>query len=68
VAILIHRFYCLAIATFLLAIAHFFFQRKSAKALLTDGRLGGSAWAMLVAIISLAMTAATGWIVISLVR
>lgn len=67
-AILVHRLYCFAIAGFCLAIAHLFFQRKSAKALLADGRLVGSAWALLVAIISLATTAATGWIVISLVR
>jgi len=68
VAILVHRLYCLAIAGFCLAIAHLLFQRKSAKALLADGCLSGSAWALLVAIISLTLALTSGWIVISLMR
>jgi ABC-2 type transport system permease protein len=67
VAILVHRLYCLAVACFCLAIAHLFFQRKSTKSPLVDGRLSGSAWSLLVSIISIATAVATGWIVISLV-
>ena len=58
--ILIHRIYCLAIASACLSVAHFFFRRKSTKGFQVDGRLSGAGWSILVAVVSIAIAAVTG--------
>ena len=58
--ILVHRFYCLAVAVTCLALAHLFFQRKSAKTLLLNGRLNGAGWSFLIAIASVAVSVLAG--------
>jgi ABC-2 type transport system permease protein len=64
--ILIHRFYCLAIAGLCLALGHLFFQRKSTKGFVVDGRLAGAAWSLLLAVVSLATAVVTGWTLLSM--
>lgn len=63
--ILKHRLYCLAIASACLSLAHLFFQRKSTKRLRVDNRLTGSGWAILIALVSVAIAALTGWSIYS---
>jgi ABC-type transport system involved in multi-copper enzyme maturation permease subunit len=63
--ILMHRVYCLAIASACLSLAHLFFQRESTKRFLVDGRLSGPGWAILIAVVSVAIAAVTGWIISS---
>jgi ABC-type transport system involved in multi-copper enzyme maturation permease subunit len=58
--ILIHGLYCLAIAGACVALAHFFFPRKSTKRFLVDGRLGGAGWAFLVAVVSITVAVVFG--------
>jgi hypothetical protein len=63
--LLLHRIYCLALASLLLALAHLCSRRKSARGLLTDGRLSGAGWSSLIAIVSAAAAAATGFMLFS---
>jgi ABC-type transport system involved in multi-copper enzyme maturation permease subunit len=53
--ILTHRIYCVAIAAGLMAVAHFFFERKSTRALQTDGRLNSGGWSVLIIVASTAV-------------
>ena len=59
--IVIHRLYCLAIAGLCLGLGHLFFQRRSTKGFVVDGRLAGAAWSLLLAILSLAIAVVSGW-------
>lgn len=61
--ILLHRVYCLAIGGVCLALAHFFFERRSTKGLTTGGRLGGNGWSILIMVISAAIALMTGFII-----
>jgi len=59
--ILTHRLYCIAIASLCLAITHLGFRRRSSSTgLRSSGRLGYPGWALLVAVISLALAVMTG--------
>ncbi|MGH9971445.1 MAG: hypothetical protein ACREBG_27125 [Pyrinomonadaceae bacterium] len=64
--ILVHRVYCLAIASAGLSLAHLFFQRKSKRGLKVDGRLSGTGWSILIAFVSVAIATVTGWVISSL--
>jgi ABC-type transport system involved in multi-copper enzyme maturation permease subunit len=66
--ILIQRVYCLAIACACLAFAHLFFPRKSTKGFQVDGRLSGTGWSILIAVVSVAIAAVTGLTVIASVH
>jgi len=59
--ILLHGIYCLAIAGACLSVAHLFFQRKSTKGFQAEGRLSGTAWSILIAVVSVAIAAVTGF-------
>jgi hypothetical protein len=48
----------------LLAGAHFYFQRKSTRSLIVNGRLGGYAWAGLVGLVSLSIAIGTGMLLV----
>jgi ABC-type transport system involved in multi-copper enzyme maturation permease subunit len=63
--ILTHRLYCLAIASTCLSFAHLFFQRKSTKLFQVGNRLSGPGWPISIALVSVALAAVTGWIIIS---
>jgi hypothetical protein len=62
--ILLSRVYCLALTTLLLALAHLSFERKSTKGLRKEGRLSGVGWSLLVAVVSVAIAAITGFMII----
>jgi ABC-2 type transport system permease protein len=66
--ILIHRLYCLAIASTCLALAHLFFKRNSTRGLQVDGRLSGAGWSILIAVVSVAVAAVTGLTISSAVQ
>lgn len=57
---LLHRLYGLAIASAFLALAHLFFQRKSLKGTLVEGRLTGRAWSVAIAVVSAAIAVLIG--------
>lgn len=63
--ILAHRFYCLAIASLCLSLAHLLFQRKSNKGFRVDGHLSGTGWSILLSLVSLTTAITTGWIISS---
>ncbi|MBA2526188.1 MAG: hypothetical protein H0V18_10475 [Pyrinomonadaceae bacterium] len=63
--ILLHGIYCLAIAAACLSVAHLFFQRKSTKRFQVEGRLSGTGWSILIALVSVAMAAVTGFTISS---
>ena len=67
-AILLHGIYCLAIASACLAIAHLFFQRKSTRGFQAEGRLSATGWSILIAVVSVATAAVTGWTINSSVH
>lgn len=58
--IVVHRLYCLAQATALLALAHLLFERKATKRLWADGRLSGRGLALLFLLLSAALIIITG--------
>jgi ABC-2 type transport system permease protein len=58
--VLIHRVYCLTIASTCLALAHLFFQRKSTNGFQVDGRISGRGWSILIAVLSVAIAVVTG--------
>ena len=58
--ILIHRFYILAFAGLLLAVAHLSFKRKPAKGLWINGRLASNGWILLATVLSLSIAVAAG--------
>jgi ABC-2 type transport system permease protein len=62
--ILIHRLYCLAIASACLAIAHLCFARKSTKGLNVGARLSGDAWAGLILIVSVGVATIAGLMIV----
>jgi ABC-2 type transport system permease protein len=64
--ILIHRIYCLAVASACLSFAHLFFQRKSNKGFRVDAHLSGTGWSSLLALVSLTTAIGTGWIISSM--
>jgi hypothetical protein len=61
--ILVQRIYCLAIAVLCLSLAHFYFQRKSTKSFLAQGRLSSNGWAILIAVFAVAVTIITGFVI-----
>jgi hypothetical protein len=63
--ILVHRIYCLAISVFLLALALLFFERKTTKGLVAQGRMTDKGLALLVTVISLLVAGSTGFIISS---
>jgi ABC-type transport system involved in multi-copper enzyme maturation permease subunit len=58
--ILMHRLYCLAIASACLALAHLFISRKSTKGLKTGTRPSSNSWSVLVFILSVAIATILG--------
>jgi ABC-type transport system involved in multi-copper enzyme maturation permease subunit len=58
--ILTHRVYCLALSTFLLALALLLFGRKSSKGLRARGRLTDKGWTVLAALASALAALVTG--------
>jgi ABC-2 type transport system permease protein len=66
--ILIHRVYCVAVATLGLSLAHLFFQRKSTKGFQVDGRLSATAWSSLTAVVSVVVAVITSLFMISPAR
>jgi ABC-2 type transport system permease protein len=66
--LLLHRIYCLALASLLLALAHLGARRKSARGFVIDGRLSGPGWSSLIAIVSTAAAVATGFMLVSRAR
>lgn len=64
--ILIHRIYCLAVASACLSLAHLFFQRKSNKGFRVDGHLSGTGSSILLALVSLTTAIGSGWIISSM--
>ena len=62
--ILIHRLYLLALAGLLLAIAHLSFKRKSTKGLIVNGRMGGTAWTLLLTLVSFSIALGTGMLLL----
>jgi hypothetical protein len=63
VLILVHRIYSLAIAALCLSLAHLYFQRRSAKSFLVEGRLSGKGWSILIALFALAVIIITGFVI-----
>jgi ABC-2 type transport system permease protein len=63
--ILVHRIYCLAISTLCLSLAHLYFQRKSAKSFLVQGRLTSTGWSVLIAVFTVAVTVITGFVLLT---
>ncbi|HEV7860145.1 MAG TPA: hypothetical protein VGO91_16130 [Pyrinomonadaceae bacterium] len=63
--ILVHRIYCLAIATLCLSFAHLYFQRKSAKSFLVQGRLSSAGWSVLIAVFAVAVIIITGSVLLA---
>jgi ABC-2 type transport system permease protein len=61
--ILIHRIYCLAISSLLLALALHYFERKSTKGLKAEGRLSDAGWTLLVASASALVAVIAGLII-----
>ncbi|MFN2493489.1 MAG: ABC transporter permease [Pyrinomonadaceae bacterium] len=61
--ILIHRIYCIAIASACLSLAHWTFERQSSKGLIVRGRPNGRAFAILLTTTSALVAAVTGYIV-----
>lgn len=61
--ILVHRIYCSALSAFFLALALLFFERKPTKGFKAQGRLSGTGWIILIAIISVLIAVITGLIV-----
>lgn len=66
--ILMHRLYCVAIATLCLSLAHLFFQRKSTKRFSVDGRLSAAGWSSLIAVVSVVVVVITSLFIISPAR
>jgi ABC-2 type transport system permease protein len=60
VTILMHRLYCLAIASACLSLAHIFFERKSTRVLKASARLSSNKWSILVLIVSVAVATIAG--------
>ena len=58
--ILVHRVYSLALSVLLLALAHLFSERKTAKGFKTQGHLSGAVWAGLFAAASVVTAVITG--------
>lgn len=58
--ILTQRIYWLALSCLCLALAHLGFRRKSAKGLIIKGRLGSTAWALVVTVVSITVAVITG--------
>jgi ABC-2 type transport system permease protein len=63
--ILLHRIYCMAIASLCLSLAHLYFQRKSTKSFLVEGRLSSTGWSVLIAILAVALTLITGFLILT---
>ncbi|HVG30819.1 MAG TPA: ABC transporter permease [Pyrinomonadaceae bacterium] len=63
--LLLHRAYCLALACLFLALAHLCSRRKSARGFHADGRLSGTGWSSLIAIVAVAAAAVAGLMLIS---
>lgn len=61
--ILMHRLYCLAIASVFLSLAHLFFERKSTRVLETGARLSSNGWSILILIVSVAVAAIAGIVI-----
>ena len=61
--ILMHRVYCLAIASLLLSLAFVLFGRNSAGGSKARGRFGGRGWALLLALTSALAAVAAGYAV-----
>jgi len=62
--ILMHRLYCLAIASAGLSLAHLYFQRKSTKRFRVNNRLSERGWSIRIALVSVAIAAFTGSILL----
>ena len=61
--ILIHRLYCLAIASASLSLAHIFFERKSTRALKAGARLSSLGWPILILIVSVVVAVTAGLLI-----
>jgi ABC-2 type transport system permease protein len=61
--IVLHRVYCLALAGMFLGLAHLGFRRPSAKGMSIDGKVTGTAWALMVTLVSAALALVLGAIV-----
>jgi hypothetical protein len=61
--ILMHRVYCLALASLLLSLAFVLFGRNSAGGSKARGRFGGRGWALLLALTSALAAVAAGFAV-----
>jgi ABC-type transport system involved in multi-copper enzyme maturation permease subunit len=61
--ILYHRLYCFALSALLLALSFIFFERRSTRGLMAEGRPSGRAWAILIAVVSVAAAVITGTMV-----
>lgn len=61
--ILMHRLYCLAIASVFLSLAHLFFERKSTRVLEIGARLSSNGWSILILIVSVAVAAIAGIVI-----
>jgi hypothetical protein len=62
--VLLHRAYCLAIASAALAFAVLSVARKSTRSLVSDGRLSGTGWSTLFAIVSAVLAGMIGIVLI----
>jgi ABC-type transport system involved in multi-copper enzyme maturation permease subunit len=58
--ILVHRIYCFSLSTLLLALAHLFSERKTAKGLKAQKSLSGAGWAGIFAAASVITAVITG--------
>jgi len=58
--IILHRIYCIAIATSCLSFAHFVFERKVSKGFLINRRLTSKVWSILIGSVALAIAIVTG--------
>jgi ABC-2 type transport system permease protein len=58
--ILLQRVYWLAIAVACLSLAHLFFQRKATKGFRAEGRLSGTGWSLVIAVVSVALATTAG--------
>ena len=63
--ILIHRIYCLGVATVCLSLAHLLFRRKSTKGFWVEAQFTGKVWSILLALLSLTTALITGRVISS---
>ena len=63
--ILIHRIYCLGVASACLSLAHLLFRRKSTKGFWVEAQFTGKVWSILLALLSLTTALITGRVISS---